>query len=293
MPKKVTTKDFINKSNIVHKSKYDYTLVNYINNRTKVKIICPHHGEFEQLPMNHIKGVGCPKCSNNKPLTTEEFIDKANEVHNFNYDYSETDYIRTNKKVKIICPVHGIFVQKPNNHLQGQGCPKCNGGIKKNKEYFIKKSKEVHNKYDYSLVEYINMRTDVKIICPEHGVFEQRPSHHIVGIGCPFCKESKGEKDIEKFLLKNEIEYTRQKKFDGCVNKRKLPFDFYLPELNMCIEFDGRQHFEPIEYFGGDEHLEYIKTNDFIKTTFCHDNGIRLLRIKYSDNILEKIKKIV
>jgi len=292
MPKKVTTQDFIIKSNNIHKNKYDYSLVIYINNRTKIKIICPIHGVFEQLPMNHIKGVGCSKCSNNKPLTTDEFILKSNHIHNNEYDYSLTIYEKSNKKVKIICPIHGVFEQKPNNHLSGTKCPKCKGGVLRDKNYFIEKSQEKHTKYDYSLVEYINMRTNVKIICPIHGVFEQRPSHHIDGVGCPYCSESKGEKEIEIFLLNNEIEYSRQKKFDDCKNVRKLPFDFYLPEYDMCIEFDGRQHFESIDYFGGDKHLEYVKNNDFIKETFCKENNIKLLRIKHDDNVLEKLNYI-
>jgi len=222
-------------------------------------------------------------------LTNDEFIERSNNIHNNFYDYSLSIYERTNKKVKIICPIHGVFEQKPNNHLNGQGCPKCKGGVSKTKKDFINKSREVHTKYNYSLVEYINMRTNVKIICPIHGVFEQRPSHHVDGIGCPFCKESKGEREIEKFLLENEIEYTRQKKFNDCLSKKRLPFDFYLPEYNICVEFDGRQHFESVEYFGGVDKLEYVKTNDNIKTTYCEKNNIKLLRIRHDEDVLEKL----
>jgi len=289
--RKDNRESFIKKSIKKHGDKYDYSLVEYKKSQFKVKIICPIHGVFEQSPNNHIKGIGCPKCSGNGILTTEEFIERSNKVHKNKYDYSLTIYDRSYKDVKIICPEHGVFNQKPNNHLSGSGCPMCNGGVKLNKQYFIKKSKEIHTKYDYSLVDYKNMRTDVKIICPIHGVFEQRPSHHIDGVGCPFCKESKGEKEIEKFLLEKEIEYTRQKKFDKCFNKRKLPFDFYLPEFDMCIEYDGRQHFISIDYFGGVEHLEQVKVNDNIKTTFCHENNIKLLRIKYDENIFEKLNQ--
>ena len=285
---------FLELSRKVHNNYYDYSLVIYINNNTKVKIICPLHGIFEQLPMNHIKGNGCPKCSNNRPLTNDEFISKSNEIHNNQFDYSLTEYKKSNKKVEIICKKHGVFEQKPNNHLNGQGCPKCKGGVLKDNEYFILESNKIHNYfYDYSLVIYVNMRSDVKIICPIHGVFEQRASHHTNGCGCPFCNESKGEKIIEQFLLKNKIEYTRQKKFDDCINKRKLPFDFYLPEYNYCIEFDGRQHFDSIDYFGGDENLEYIKNNDSIKETYCKENNIKLLRIKHDENIIEKLNEII
>jgi len=166
-------------------------------------------------------------------------------IHTFNkYDYSLVEYKNAHIKVKIVCIEHGVFEQTPNNHLQGNGCPKCNGGILKTKNDFIKKSKMVHHsKYDYLLVEYKNMRTNVKIVCPIHGVFEQRPSHHVDGVGCPHCNESKGEREIENYLKLKKIVFIRQKTFKKCKNKRELPFDFYLPEYNLCVEYDGRQHY--------------------------------------------------
>jgi hypothetical protein len=188
MAKKLTTEEFTIKANIIHNNKYDYSLTEYINSKTKIKIICPDHGIFEQQPNNHISGQGCPICTGTKKLTTEEFIFKANVVHNNKYDYSLVQYVTSHIKVKIICPEHGIFEQKPNNHLHGQGCPICMGGCKITIQTFIDKSTAIHdNKYDYSLVEYINSKTKVKIICPDHGTFEQRPSGHLRGQGCVEC----------------------------------------------------------------------------------------------------------
>lgn len=282
---------FIKKSLELH-SKYDYSLVDYKNSKTKVKIICPEHGVFEQTPNNHIsKSQGCPKCSKVKRLTTTEFILRSIEIHDNKYDYSLVEYINNRTKVKIICIKHGIFEQRPEQHIcQKQGCPICNGGIKHTKEKFIEKSNIIHkNKYDYKLVEYINSHTKIKIICPIHGIFEQLPYHHLNNCGCPTCKESKGEKYIRNFLEERNINYIIQKKFENCKDKNKLPFDFYLPDYNICIEYDGRQHYESIDRWNGELGLKDRQNKDEIKNNFCINNGITLIRINYKENIIDKL----
>jgi len=281
--KKTSNNMFIEKSKILFgENKYDYSLVNFVNNNSKIKLICPEHGEFETLPNNHLSGKdGCPKC-NGRYITTDDFIKKAKEIHIDKYDYSLVKYINNHTKVKIICPKHGIFEQKPSDHNLGCGCPNCQIYIL---DDFIKDAIKKHNnKYDYSLVDYINSQTKVKIICPKHGTFEQTPNNHKLGCGCPYCNESKGENKISKILDENNIDYNRQHKFDDCKNKKRLPFDFYLSKLNMCIEYDGKQHFEPISYWGGDAAFEKIKINDNIKNIYCKNNDIKLLRISYKEN---------
>ena len=118
---------FIQRANKIHNNKYDYSKVEYINYHTKVCIICPEHGEFWQTPANHIfgSGKGCPKC-NLHCWDTESFISFAKKIHHNEYDYSKVNYVDSKTKVCIICPRHGKFWQTPNNHLNGQGCPKCN-----------------------------------------------------------------------------------------------------------------------------------------------------------------------
>jgi len=156
---------------------------------------------------------------------------------------------------------------------------------------FIEKSKKVHdNRYDYSLVKYKNLTTKVKIICPFHGIFKQTPNHHMSGIGCPICNESSGEKEIRIFLEKNNIKFQRNKRFVKCRNKRTLPFDFYLPEYNMCIEFDGKQYFQSVKFWNNN--IKEQRNRDNIKTTFCINNNIKLLRIRYDEIILDKIKDL-
>jgi len=291
----MTIDDLIEKFNEKHNNKYNYDLVEYVNNRTKIKIICPKHGIFEQIPENH-KKQGCPKCAKNKLLTKEDFIKKSQEIHSNKYDYSLVEYVNNHTKVKIICPQHGIFIQTPYKHMnRKQGCSICNGGVKSNTKIFINKSKDVHGeKYDYSFVNYINNMTKVEIFCKTHGIFEQIPNNHTSKkYGCPYCNESKGEKEICKMLDNSNIKYIRQYKFKDCKYILTLPFDFYIPDLNLCIEFDGEQHFRIFEKWGGEEKFLDIKRNDEIKNQFCKDNNINLLRIKYNENIKNSLSNLI
>lgn len=202
--KRKTTKDFIEESIIIHSNKYDYSLVKYKNNKTKVKIICPIHGMFEQIASKHLIGRGCPKCANNNLCTTEEFIEKSKQIHT-KYDYSLVDYKNNKTKVKIICPTHGIFVQTPTSHLSGNGCPYCSKNKKMNTESYINRANKIHNnKYDYSLLEYVNMHKKVKIICPTHGVFEQSPQNHIKGVGCSLCSNKNMRLKTIKRIVDNQ-----------------------------------------------------------------------------------------
>jgi len=204
------TENFIKLAKEVHGDKYDYSKTRYINSQTKVKIICPIHGEFEQRPNCHIKGNGCPKCNTENKhdryaKSKEQFIEEARKVHGDKYDYSKVKYINSNTKVKIICPIHGEFEQSPVSHLHGgHGCPNCAGQPHYTTETFIEKAKEIHgDKYDYSKVEYVNAKTDITIICPKHGEFKQQPYVHLNSNGCPKCgneissiKQSMGKEEF-------------------------------------------------------------------------------------------------
>ena len=136
-------------------------------------------------------------------MNTEEFINKANKVHNGKYDYSKVEYVNAKTKVCIICPEHGEFWQTPNNHLSGKGCALCANENKlhlynKSNDKFISEAQMIHyGKYDYSKVEYVNAKTKVCIICPEHGEFWQTPHNHLQGQGCPKCSPTlKLNKDV-------------------------------------------------------------------------------------------------
>ena len=284
---------WIKKCKEVHGEKYDYSLFkDGVTTKDNVNIICKHHGVFSCRLGSHIYlKNGCPRCNE---MTTEKFIEKAKRVHGDKYDYSKVEYTNSYTKVKIICHEHGDFLQKPNNHLQGNDCPRCK---EMTTEKFIEKSKKIHeNKYIYSKVNYTNTNTKVTIICPEHGEFLQVPYSHLQGNGCPRCNESKGEKQVEKLLTEQNIKYEKQKRFKDCRNKLPLPFDFYLPELNILIEYDGEQHFKPFRKIKNKEKailiLKQTQLRDKIKTDYCLKNNIPLIRIKYTDSIEEKLELI-
>lgn len=295
----VTNKTFIRRSIDKHGNKFDYSKVKYITQKEPVIIICPIHGDFLMEPRNHLRSnSGCQKCKSNIKKTNEQFIKEANLIHNNFYDYSNIEYNGKFTKLKIICPIHGDFEQEARFHLEGCGCQKCGWGRigiaqSDTKEIFIEKAKLIHgDKYDYSLVNYKNSIDKVKIICPMHGIFEQSPRNHLNGSSCKKCSESKGERKIREYLEENIIKYIPQHKFKECRYKNELVFDFYLPEYNICIEYNGAQHYRPVKYWGGEETLEKIKTRDKIKKEYCKNNGIKLIIIRYNEDILTKLKKV-
>ena len=283
---RMTKDEFIEKAKKIHGDKYDYSKVEYVNSTTKVCIICPIHGEFWMIPIDHIyqQKQGCPKCVN-RGLNTEEIINKFRQVHGDKYDYSKVEYVKMHDKVKIICPIHGEFQQTPSKHLLGQGCSKCaiiERAKKKTKttEQFIKEAKAIHgDKYDYSKTVYTHAFKKVCIICPTHGEFHQRAFDHIHNHGCPMCSESSLEREIKILLEENDIEFDSQKRFDW-LDKQSL--DFYIPKQNIAIECQGGQHFKPIEHFGGKEEFKVIQERDKRKNELCSENGIKIL---YYSNI--------
>jgi hypothetical protein len=289
----MNTNDFVKMAKEIHGDKYDYSKTDYRGKQKKVKIICPIHGEFETQANYHLEGRECRKCASQKrnsrySLGNEKFINRAKEIHGDKYNYDDVNYSNNSNKVQINCPIHGPFFQSPDKHLRGDGCRKC-GGRDKTTEEFVKQSKEIHgDKYDYSDVDYKTATQKVKIICPIHGEFEQSPNNHLSGFGCKLCSESQGEKLIDKLLSKKEINFIREKTFSDCTNTllgkfcRKLPFDFYLPNFNTCIEYDGEHHFTSIPKWGGDEEFVNRKKLDKLKDKYCEENGIKLIRIPYT-----------
>ena len=188
--------EFIEKAHKVHNGKFDYSQVVFLKVRDKVDIICKKHGVFKQSVYDHLKGHGCPKCAHEKlSYSTDVFIEKAKKIHGEKYDYTKTEFNGFKNKILITCPEHGDFYQTPSCHLKGNGCSECAreklhrpSKRKKSLDTFLKECKEVHSdKYDYSKVEYVDDKTKVCIICPEHGEFWQKPNKHLMGQGCKAC----------------------------------------------------------------------------------------------------------
>lgn len=284
-----TTEQFINESKSIHDNKYDYSLVDYHNIDSKVDIICPVHGKFKQTPRVHLRGGGCKHCrtdNNNKKIKqkhSKSFIEKSREVHRNFYDYSSVIYESAKKKVTIICPKHGKFEQKPTHHMNGSGCPQCavertSNISRSNTEDFIKSSRRVHgDQYHYDLADYKNTENAIKITCPVHGTFLQRPGNHLRGTGCPSCGQtiSKQEHSISDFIQNMGIEQLSR-------NVRNiippLEIDIYLPDQHIGIEYCGLRW-----------HSDQFKDKDYHKNKLqsAEAANIRLIQI-FEDEWLHK-----
>lgn len=296
---KKTTEEFIQEARKVHGDKYDYSLVDYVNDRTDVEIICPKHGVFKQLPTHHLKKSGCRKCydelnSRRRTLDQTYFLKKAKEIHGDTFDYSKSIYKRMSSKIEIICRKHGSFWQAPHQHLQGHGCPKCTGQDRTTED-FIKLAKVIHgDRYDYSKSIYRGAKEKVLITCPKHGDFYQDAYLHLTGCGCPDCKRSKGEEKIAAFLKEHNIEFIKQYRFLNknllCRNKY-IYVDFYLPNNSSIIEFNGLQHYGAVKLWGGEKGFEKQKDRDETVKKNCHDNNIELIVIPYTK--MDEIDKIL
>jgi very-short-patch-repair endonuclease/Zn finger protein HypA/HybF involved in hydrogenase expression len=201
--------------------------------------------------------------------------------------------------IKIICNKHGVFEQTPHSHRIGANCPECaielrlNNAIRKGQNIIIDKFKKIHGDlYDYSKVTYNGCGSDVTIICKTHGEFVQPVKRHLEGGICPKCLwRSKGENIIQYCLKNQNIKYYTQKIFKDCKYKKVLRFDFYLPRYNLCIEYDGIQHFELGRFNVTDKQLQESKIKDNIKNDFCEKYNINLLRIPYWE--IKNIEKLI
>lgn len=279
------------------------TLEQYKGSHIKIKCECNQcHYCWSSAPTNLLQGQGCPNCSKKVKPTQNEFIAK---IKNINSNIKILGkYQNATTKVKCQCLIDGcIWEAQPTNLLQGRGCPECakrNRLVKTRKSHkqFIEEIEAINADIEI-LDKYINNQTKIKCKCLIDGhCWEAIPANLLQGIGCPVCNSPKGEKRVKKFLIYNNIDYISQHKFNDCQHNKPLSFDFYLPDYNMCIEYDGKQHFEPV-CFGGISYEQAkikLKTqvqNDNIKTKYCQDNNIKLLRIPYweFDNI-ENILKL-
>jgi hypothetical protein len=281
-----TKESFIKEAIKVHKNKYSYYKVRYDSPTKLVTIICPIHGDFSQKPSKHLAGQGCPVCAGTKKKSTEEFIELAKKIHGEKYIYDEVVYETTLKKVKIICPEHGIFEMSPANHIYGkkpQGCPRCSGKKIFDTKDFISYATEIHEGlYSYDLTKYIDSKTPVRIICPYHGEFLQKPSVHLLGCGCSRCRSPRGENRIQTLLKKMNIPHENQYSFSDCKYINPLFFDFKIDVGSgvALIEYNGEQHYR--EFANDIFNYEEIQIRDKIKKKYCSENNIPLLEIPYN-----------
>lgn len=299
--------EFESKARHVHGNIYDYSQAIYASSMSKVNIICKIHGVFEQAPSCHLSGHGCPRCGAElaskfqlirSARAGEEFESKAKQIHGDKYDYSEVTYVNNRAKVRIRCKEHGVFEQKPNGHLNGKGCPICarRSTLQSNSSRasiagseFKSKARRVHgDKYDYSEVVYVSCMLKVRIVCKKHGVFEQSPNAHLRGGGCSSCNTSQMERIAAAVLGDLKIEFGK----DIALFNRKR-FDVAIPVMSQLWEFDGEQHFMPVEIWGGEEAFIKSVHRDAEKTRWAVENNWTLIRVPYwdQDNIESYIRE--
>lgn len=231
-----------------------------------------------------------------KRMTYDEFLSKYKEIHNeLKYEFDETTFVDSHTPMRVICPKHGEFWKSPRNILK-YDCWECSyekRGYKNllTTKEFIEKAKKIHgNKYDYSESIYGGTKNPIKIICPKHGEFYQTPNDHLNGKGCPMCNESHLEKTVKKILGENNIEYIYQYKTKWL---GKQSIDFFLPQYNIAIECQGKQHFG---LGGWSNNFDFNKLYelDSKKYHLIIENGLKIIYVsdeKYINNDKEIYKE--
>lgn len=270
----------------------------YIGANTPILHKCLIDGyEWKTAPSNILFGTGCPKCAGNIKLSHTEYVNKVSLI-NPNIEVIE-NYVNANTHIKHRCKKHNIVWKViPYSILNGCGCVRCGmekvGDInRKSHDQYVKELSKINSNI-IVIDKYINSNTPILHQCLIDGYkWNVSPGNILSGHGCPRCNESQGERKICQYLDKHNIKYIREKRFNNCRDIRSLPFDFYLPEYNICIEYDGEQHNKSIEYFGGISSFNRLVKHDNIKNKYCVDNGISLLRIPYYKNVEEELNNFL
>lgn len=275
----------------------------YINAKIPMLHQCKIDGyQWYARPYNTLSGVGCPMCAKRVRRTTQQYVDEL-DIINPNIEVLG-DYINAKTPILHRCKIDGYeWMASPGNIIAGYGCPIC--GHKRLSELL----KKTHEEY---ATEVAKINPDIEIIGQYDGAnipilhrckidsceWMARPANILLGQGCPQCQESKGERIIRQWLEFHKIQYIYQHKFQDCKDINPLPFDFYLPEHNICIEYNGEQHYIPVDFAGkgqewAEQQLNKTQTHDQIKSQYCEDNNIRLLVIPYYKNIEEELNNFL
>lgn len=296
---RMTHKEFIDKMKEINP---DIEITGrYVLSSQKIDFRCSVCGfKHSATPNSLLSGKGCPECKRKKvsqknSKTHEQFI---NEILKINPNITILGkYVNAKTKIEYMCNICGLrHFATPCGLLFGDGCPKCSKVYHKNTDEFVEEMKLINPNLTI-LGEYINSRTKIQYKCNICGYINSANAQSLLdGVGCPKCNHSKGEKLIAQYLDINNIIYVSQKRFKNCKNKFTLPFDFYLPQYNICIEYQGEQHFKPCTFGGitqlqAEYNLEQQQIRDKIKKKFCQENKIKLITISYKD--YDNIEKIL
>jgi hypothetical protein len=298
---KKTHEEFINEVNDLVSDEYK-VLGKYVNTNTKIKIKHNKCGyEYDVTPASFLFGKRCSNCKGNLQKTTENFKNELFKLYGDEYSLIG-EYKNSKTKLKIIHNICSFeYDVTPNKILSGCKCPKCYGHMKLSNDDFVERFK-LATENDYKIIsgKYTNNRSKIvfkHLDC--NNEFEMTANNFLNGQRCPNCKKfkSKGIKLIEKWIIENNLIYKSEHRFKDCIYKLPLPFDFVIfniqNEIVCLIEYDGEQHFKPIDVFGGEEGLKETEIRDEIKNKYCEQNDIKLIRIPYWEikNISEMLDK--
>lgn len=277
----------------------------YSNNRTVLRFKCidctTTFNTTGSLYLNSMDAKRCTHCKHklqvNNATAKDVFINRCRGVHGQYYTYDKIpETFSATDKIIVTCPKHGDFLQTADQHSRGSGCTHCKidkvtSATRSTKTDFIIKANNVHKfRYNYDSVEYTDAKTSVRIVCDQHGAFYQTPDVHLRGSGCSVCTNTSAPvQSILQSLNKHNIIYTTEKTFPGCVGigNKLLRFDIYVPDRNICIEYDGVHHYAPTQYGSMSVETSVAKfgiqqANDEIKNQYCETSNINLIRIPYT-----------
>lgn len=271
------------------------TFDRYVNDRTLLNFECKQCSkQYETTAFNYFKGDVF--CKHHKASDSNSMVEQFEKIHGQYYDYSFVDMNEHLTRVNVGCPKHGLFALEINDHLAGKGCPSClveNINVSDPLTDFINQAHHKHGfRYIYDSVTKEGLAGQLEIACPKHGHFSSTADAHVAGQGCPICAQNYGMiSNIGLKLTQHELAYTTEKHFDGCVSDggRALRFDIYVPQLHLCIEVDGPHHFEPTKYTTETTtqqakfYFDIQTRNDHLKSKYCADNNIELIRVAYND----------
>lgn len=286
-----------------------FQVVNYpsiITYTTKIQVRCNKHLEIVQnLSLRNLNEGGCSFCNGRRIYAP----DLKKEIDNKGFEWlNYTENVKSNSKLSIRCKLHNtineVTVTQLKKNQSSNLCPDCKKEQNSmgNGKHTLKEVKELFENAGYSLLsdQYVNTKEKLEYLCPKHGIQKISLLKFLEGQRCPQCKKSYGEQKIQNFLREKNILFEPQKTFNNCKDKELLPFDFYLPQYNACIEYQGIQHYEAVpfrqrrteeNYIKAEEKLKSQQRRDQIKRIFCQENKIHLLEIKYDE--FENIENII
>lgn len=270
----------------------------YNGANTKILHKCLLDGyEWKATPHNILKGRSCPKCSKHIKRTQEIYIKELSLI-NPNIKVLD-EYITNATPILHKCIIHDVkWKATPVNILRGHGCRKCGNEIlasskSKSQKQYVEDVKKINSNI-FVIGNYINAHIPIKHKCLIDGCeWDARPNNILSGKGCPICSESLGERKVREWLDKHDFIYECQKTFNDCRNIKVLPFDFYLSDCNTAIEYQGEQHYKPIDYFGGEKNYKMQQKRDNIKRDYCKHNKIKLLEIPYFKDVEEELNNFL